>query len=87
MTTPAETTTLNAIEARERVARLEADIAAVVVGQPHLIRRLVTALFSAIQWPRKWRWFVRTDQLADPRFNHPGVTLEAVLVAGIDGMG
>jgi MoxR-like ATPase len=35
-------------EARERVARLEADVAAVVVGQPHLIRRLVTALFSAI---------------------------------------
>ncbi len=40
--------TLTAAEARDRVARLEADIAAVVVGQPHLIRRLVTALFSAI---------------------------------------
>jgi MoxR-like ATPase len=49
MTTPAEiTTTLTATDARERIARLEADIAAVVVGQPHLIRRLVTALFSAI---------------------------------------
>ena len=40
--------TLTAAEARDRVARLEADIAAVVVGQPQLIRRLVTALFSAI---------------------------------------
>jgi MoxR-like ATPase len=41
-------TTLTPAEARDRVARLEADIAAVVVGQPRLIRRLVTALFSAI---------------------------------------
>jgi MoxR-like ATPase len=48
MTTSAETSTLTASDARTRVARLEADIAAVVVGQPLLIRRLVTALFSAI---------------------------------------
>src|SRR5262245_44995297 len=48
MTTPAETTMLSATDARERVARLESDIGAVVVGQPQLIRRLVTALFSAI---------------------------------------
>jgi MoxR-like ATPase len=48
MTSPADTATLSPTEARDRVARLEADIAAVVVGQPHLIRRLVTALFSAI---------------------------------------
>jgi MoxR-like ATPase len=41
-------TTLTAADARARVARLEADIGSVVVGQPHLIRRLVTALFSAI---------------------------------------
>jgi MoxR-like ATPase len=48
MTPSADLTTLTAAEARARVARLEADIGAVVVGQPHLIRRLVTALFSAI---------------------------------------
>jgi hypothetical protein len=48
---------------------------------------LTSGLFAAILWPRKWAWFVRTDQLADARFNHPDVTLEAVLVAGIDGMG
>jgi len=39
---------LTAAEAREKVAQLEADIASVVVGQPHLIHRLVTALFTAI---------------------------------------
>jgi MoxR-like ATPase len=39
---------MTATVARDRVARLEADIAEVVVGQPHLIHRLVTALFSAI---------------------------------------
>jgi MoxR-like ATPase len=48
MTPSADLTTLTAAEARARVARLEADIGTVVVGQPHLIRRLVTALFSAI---------------------------------------
>jgi MoxR-like ATPase len=48
MTPSADMTTLTAAEARARVARLEADIGTVVVGQPHLIRRLVTALFSAI---------------------------------------
>jgi MoxR-like ATPase len=39
---------LTPADARDRVSRLEADVAAVVIGQPHLIRRLVTALFSAI---------------------------------------
>jgi MoxR-like ATPase len=39
---------MTAADARDRVARLEADVATVVVGQPHLIHRLVTALFSAI---------------------------------------
>ena len=48
MTPSADMTTLTAGEARARVARLEADIGTVVVGQPQLIRRLVTALFSAI---------------------------------------
>jgi MoxR-like ATPase len=48
MTPSADLTTLTAAEARARVSRLEADIGTVVVGQPHLIRRLVTALFSAI---------------------------------------
>lgn len=45
------------------------------------------ALFGAILWPRKWGWFNRTDQLSAENLNHPGVTLEAVLTAGIDGMG
>ena len=48
MTTSAEPSTLTPSEARSRIERLQADIASVVVGQPHLIRRLVTALFSAI---------------------------------------
>ena len=48
MTTSAEPLTLTPSEARARIERLEADIASVVVGQPHLLRRLVTALFSAI---------------------------------------
>ncbi|MCC7126381.1 MAG: hypothetical protein IT178_16145 [Acidobacteria bacterium] len=39
---------LTAADAHARIRALEADIAGVVVGQPHLIRRLVTALFSAI---------------------------------------
>jgi MoxR-like ATPase len=50
MTTPVVSSSLSAAEARARVARLEADIASVVVGQPHLIRRLVTALFAAIPY-------------------------------------
>jgi MoxR-like ATPase len=48
MSTPADLLPLSAAEARERLTAIEADIASVVVGQPHLIRRLVTALFAAI---------------------------------------
>jgi MoxR-like ATPase len=41
---------LTAGEARARVARLEGDVASVVVGQPQLIHRLVTALFAGIPY-------------------------------------
>lgn len=46
-----------------------------------------TILFAVILRPRKWGWFAQSAQLADPALNHPGVDLEAMLVAAIDALG
>lgn len=46
-----------------------------------------TLLFALILRPRKWGWFAQSAQLADPSLNHPGVNLEAMLVAAIDALG
>jgi hypothetical protein len=48
---------------------------------------LVTVtLFGAVLWTWKWSWYNKPEQLADPRYDDPRLTLEAFLLAGIEGM-
>lgn len=47
---------------------------------------VTVALFAAILRPRKWGWYISTQQLAAEELNHPRVGLEALLAGAIPAM-